>query len=81
MGDIIERGQFLADPWILLSHYGKYDGLTRDAFNGKVRAGKWLEGKHWIKDPDGKIRVNWVELQKWKTANYDDRFIQQASNF
>jgi hypothetical protein len=78
MNHITEVGAHIQDPWVLLTHWSKYTGYSRDAFNGKVRAGIWLEGKHWMKSPDGKIQVNWRAIQEWKESQYAREFLDQA---
>lgn len=51
--------------WIKPSAYAKMTDYTVDAIDSKRRNGVWLEGKQWIKAPDGKILVNWRECDKW----------------
>jgi hypothetical protein len=81
MNVIADIAPHIKDPWVLLVHWSKYSGYSRDAFNGKVRAGVWLEGKHWIKGPDGKIQINWQAIQQWKESSYDQTFLKQAASF
>jgi hypothetical protein len=32
---------------------------------GKIKNGKVIEGQHWRHAPDGKIMVNWQEMDNW----------------
>lgn len=40
-------------------------GLTRDQLDGRRKAGKFIEGVHWIKDPAGSIMWNFENLDSW----------------
>ena len=64
--------------YMTLSRWIKKSGYTKNAFHGKKNAGVWVEGQHWIKSPDGKIQVDWREIESWIESNYDRRELEQA---
>lgn len=59
--------------WMTLVKWLERSGYSRDAFNGKRHAGVWVEGRHWIKSPDGKIQVDWREIENWMESNHDNQ--------
>lgn len=40
-------------------------GLTKDQLDGRRKAGKYIEGEHWIKDPVGSIMWHFENLDRW----------------
>lgn len=40
-------------------------GLTPKAIERKVADGKWLEGKEWIRAPDGHIMISREGVKSW----------------
>jgi len=40
-------------------------GLTRDQLDGRRKAGKYVEGTHWRKDPLGLIMWHFENLDRW----------------
>jgi|GEM_PF-3023397 len=49
----------------LLKEYANLSGLTQDAIRCKIRDGYWVEGKQYVKAPDGKIRILLEGVDKW----------------
>lgn len=66
--------------YLLLTEWLKRSGYSKDAFNGKRQSGVWLEGKHWIKSPDGKLQVDWRAVEQWIESNYDQTYLEQVRN-
>ncbi len=62
---------FTPNRWMLLSSWSKRTGYSRHTFNHKRQQGIWHEGQHWIKAPDGKILVDWRQIELWMESNYD----------
>lgn len=48
-------------PW--LAHL--VTGYTVKAIERKIERGDWVEGKVWIRAPDGRILIDIVGYQKW----------------
>ena len=42
-------------------------GYTEWAIRGKIHDGVWLEGRVWVKAPDGRILIS-IEIQPWAEA-------------
>jgi hypothetical protein len=40
-------------------------GYTVKAMERKVERGDWVEGKVWLRAPDGRILVDLIVYQKW----------------
>jgi len=40
-------------------------GITRDQLDGRRKAGKYIEGVHFIKDPVGSIMWNFENYDSW----------------
>lgn len=47
-------------------------GYTKDAQNHKRNMGVWIEGRHWLKAPDGNILYNPCEIDKWVEGYYSE---------
>ncbi|MFC3093608.1 hypothetical protein DRW07_05235 [Alteromonas sediminis] len=40
-------------------------GLTSDQLSTRRKSGKFVEGKHWMKDPMGTVMWNFENLDAW----------------
>lgn len=40
-------------------------GMTTGACNAARRDGRWVEGKHWHKSPDGSVWLDIPAIQEW----------------
>lgn len=40
-------------------------GLTSDQLSSRRKSGKFIEGKHWMKDPVGTVMWNFEQLDAW----------------
>ncbi|CAN7304070.1 excisionase [Variovorax paradoxus] len=45
--------------------YAAISGRTQNSIRMKIRDGKWLENREFIRDPDGTILIDREEVQKW----------------
>jgi len=55
----------LLPKWIRASKYAEISGITTAAIKAKRQQGVWLEGKHWVRAPDGQIMIDWRALDEW----------------
>lgn len=51
--------------WTRLNKYLDLSGDTRDAVYQRRRCGKWLDGIHWRRDPDGNLWINIEAVTAW----------------
>lgn len=51
--------------YVLIPVFCAMTGYTEKAVRRKIEDGKWLEGKHYRKAPDGHITMNLQEYYKW----------------
>lgn len=60
--------------WVLIPVFCTMTGYSDKAVRRKIEDGKWIEGIHWKKAPDGHININmpayyrWVEGESLATA-------------
>lgn len=40
-------------------------GLTVKAIERKIQSGKWLEGREYLRDPDGQVWIDIEGVMKW----------------
>jgi uncharacterized protein (DUF2235 family) len=55
--------------WILLAKYCEVTGDTSDAVHARRRKKQWIDGVQTIVDPNGNLRVNPEEINKWVEQN------------
>lgn len=51
--------------WMLLPSFCALTGYTEKAVRRKIEDGKWIEGRHYRKAPDGHITMNLQAYYKW----------------
>lgn len=51
--------------WVHPRIIESFKGLTRDQLDGRRKAGKFIEGQHWVKDPSGSIMWHFENLDHW----------------
>ena len=56
--------------WLRLKKYAQLQGMTEDAFRGKIKNGTLAEGVHYAKAPDGNLNVNWRAMDDWVENEY-----------
>ena len=57
----------LATPlrYVLLNVAAQMTGYTIKAMERKIERGDWLEGKVWVRAPDGRILIDMLGYQRW----------------
>jgi hypothetical protein len=50
---------------VLLKKAAEIKGTTPKAIERKIDKGRWIEGIHWHKDPDGRRWIDLDEVDKW----------------
>lgn len=51
--------------WILIKKFSEISGYSHEAVRQKIKKGTWIFGVHYRKAPDGKIFINYEEVEKW----------------
>ena len=57
--------------WLTIEKFSAESGYTPDAVRSKIKRGDWLEGRVFVKAPDGRILIS--------TEGYETWVISQAS--
>lgn len=50
---------------VLLPLAAQITGLTEKAMRRKIQEGKWLEGREYLRDPDGRLWVDIEGVMRW----------------
>lgn len=53
------------DRFVTVRVYATITGRTENSMRMKMRDGKWLEGREYIKDPDGTVLIDREGVQRW----------------
>lgn len=53
--------------FVTVKKFAEQSGYSINAINCKIDKGIWLEGKEWIKAPDGRRLIDLKEFEKWVT--------------
>lgn len=51
--------------YMLIPVFCSMTGYTEKAVRRKIADGKWIEGRHYRKAPDGHVTMNLLEYYKW----------------
>ena len=51
--------------YVLLSLAELLTGYTVKAMQRKIERGDWVEGKVWVRAPDGRLLIDMVGYHKW----------------
>ena len=51
--------------WMLIPAFCSITGYSDKAVRRKIEDGKWLQGRHWRKAPDGHITINLQAYYSW----------------
>ena len=51
--------------YVLLSLANQITGYTVKAMQRKIERGDWIEGKVWIRAPDGHVLIDMEGYRKW----------------
>jgi hypothetical protein len=55
--------------WLTIGKFSAESGYSEDAVRSKIKRGDWMEGKVWIKAPDGRILINTEAYDQWVTGS------------
>ncbi|MGJ7506857.1 excisionase [Variovorax sp. GT1P44] len=53
------------DRYVMVRVYAAITGRSENSIRMKIRDGKWLSGREFIKDPDGTVLIDREGVQKW----------------
>jgi hypothetical protein len=53
------------DRFVVVRVYAAISGRTENSIRMKIRDGKWLEHREYVRDPDGTILIDREAVQKW----------------
>jgi hypothetical protein len=59
------QGPKITLGWVHPRVIETFKGLTRDQLDGRRKAGKFIEGVHYVKDPVGSIMWHFENLDNW----------------
>lgn len=51
--------------YVRVSKFAEETGYTVKAVRRKIEDGVWLEGKHYVRAPDGTIHIDMEAYKKW----------------
>jgi hypothetical protein len=51
--------------YVLLCLAERITGYTVKAMERKIERGDWVEGKFWVRAPDGRVLIDMVGYHKW----------------
>ena len=51
--------------YVLLTVAAQVTGYTVKAIERKIERGDWVQGKVWLRAPDGRILIDLIGYQKW----------------
>ncbi|ANY17245.1 MULTISPECIES: hypothetical protein [Alcaligenaceae] len=52
-------------PYVTIALAATITGLTEKAIRRKIEAGKWIEGREWIRSCDGGIFISMAGYRQW----------------
>jgi hypothetical protein len=53
------------DRYVTVGVYAAISGRTQNAIRMKIRDGKWIEKREFIRDPDGTVLIDREGVQRW----------------
>lgn len=56
------------DRFVTVGVYAAISGRTPNSIRMKIRDGKWLEKREFIRDPDGTVLIDREAVQRWVTG-------------
>lgn len=64
------NGQAWLSPagYVTVSLASTLTGLSQPAIRGKIREGKWTEGREFVRSPDGGIFISLQGFERWVCA-------------
>lgn len=61
-------GEVMLAPYVTISLAAKATGLSEKAIRRKIEDGKWLEGREYVRSPDGGVFISIEGYCKWLGA-------------
>lgn len=61
----MSMGSTPAAPYVLIKRAAELTGYTPRAIEEKIAKGVWLEGREWIKAPDGRRLISMEGFARW----------------
>jgi hypothetical protein len=52
-------------PYVLIDKAAELIGYSRSAIEAKIARGQWVEGRQWVKAPDGHRMISLKGVQQW----------------
>lgn len=52
-------------PYVLIDKAAELIGYSRSAIEAKIARGQWVEGRQWVKAPDGHRMISLKGFQQW----------------
>jgi len=62
--------------YVTIKHAAMITGYSQIAIRRKIEDGKWLEGREWVKAPDGRVLISMRGYERWAEQ---DRASRSAS--
>jgi len=62
---ISEIAQVAPAPYITIALAAVITGLSEKAIRRKIEDGKWLEGREYVRSPDGGIFISMTGYKRW----------------
>lgn len=54
-----------AAPYVLIPKAAELTGYSPKAIERKIERGIWVEGREWVKAPDGRRLISMKGVQQW----------------
>jgi hypothetical protein len=54
-----------ADRYVTIRLYSQISGLGVEAIRSKIKEGKWIEGREYVRSPDGGLFVDREGVARW----------------
>lgn len=51
--------------YLTIDKFSEVSGYTKEAIRSKIKRGQWLEGREWMKAPDGRNLINMEGYEQW----------------
>jgi hypothetical protein len=58
------------DRYVTVGVYATISGRTQNSIRMKIRDGKWLEKREFIRDPDGTVPIDREGVQRWALREF-----------
>lgn len=63
--DNAEKVWLMPAEYVTIGLAARLTGLTEHAIRGKIRAGKWVEGRQFVRSPDGGVFISLKGVERW----------------